>query len=148
MSTEQAQEIPLTRVEFERALQALQRAYGATKDNPSSYRSDDCERCVQCMFTTASKDCFHCTYCHQCVECTDCTHCTRAKASHGSSYCVDVHHCVKCSYVLLSQHCYECLFCFGCVGLSKKEFHILNQPFPRTTYFKLVAELKAQLGLA
>jgi hypothetical protein len=140
--------IPQTRAEFERALQQLTRAYGARQDNPASYKSDDSERCVQCMFTTRSRDCFHCTYCAECAECTDCTHCTRTTHSHSSSYCVDAHHCVKCSYVLMSRHCYECLFCFGCVGLAKKEFHILNMPFSRTTYFKLVAELKAQLGLS
>ena len=31
--------------------------------------------------------------------------------------------------------------------LVGKEFHILNRPFPRKTYFKLVAELEAVFGL-
>ena len=147
MSTTAPDEIPLERAAFERALHALLGAHRAQDASPGSYKSPDSARCVQCMFTTASRDCFHCTYCHECAECADCTHCTRTTHSQGSSYCVDAHHCVRCSYVILSRHCYECIFCFGCVGLAKKEFHILNKPFPRKVYFQLVEQLKAALNL-
>ncbi len=144
MSTE---EIPLTKREFESALAALRKQAKTSKDNRGSYKSDDSVRCVDCMFTTASTDCFKCTYCAECEACSDCTHCTACVDCHDSSYCRDANNCYKSSYVIKSSHCYECVFCFGCVGLSKKEFHILNQPFPRKTYFKLVAELKQAFGL-
>lgn len=140
-------DIPLTRAEFDRALDALRRQVQADPANPASYQSDSSTRCFGCMFTTESSDCFHCTYCHQCRDCSDCTHCTRALNCHASSYCVDATSCHKCTYVLLSSHCYECVFCFGCVGLVKKEFYILNRPFKRQVYFKIVAELKAAYGL-
>lgn len=140
-------DIPLQKREFERALQTLLQTYGRDNDNPTSYQSDSSQRCHACMFTTQSQDCFHCTYCHQCKECSDCTHCTRSTNCTQSSYCTDAHHCIKSSYMLMSQHCYECVFCFGCVGLVKKEFHILNQPFPRKVYFELVAQLKEAFGL-
>ena len=140
-------QIPLNKHDFERALKTLSQAYDRSKDSPGAYQSDNSERCHACMFTTHSQDCFHCTYCDHCKECSDCTHCAHCTNCSSSSYCVRSHHCVKSSYVLVSQHCYECLFCFGCVGLVKKEFHILNQPFPKKTYFELVEQLKVALGL-
>jgi hypothetical protein len=36
----------------------------------------------------------------------------------------------------------ECNYCFGCVGLSRKDFHILNVKYSRSDYFKLVNQLK------
>lgn len=39
----------------------------------------------------------------------------------------------------------ECTYCFGCVGLSHKDFYILNQPYDRSTYFQITRELTAQL---
>jgi hypothetical protein len=44
--------------------------------------------------------------------------------------------------------CADCTYCFGCVGLVKKEFHILNVPYPRTQYFEIVKRLTAELGIA
>jgi hypothetical protein len=34
------------------------------------------------------------------------------------------------------------------VGLSKKDFHILNVPFSRTEYFKVVNRLRKELGIS
>jgi len=33
------------------------------------------------------------------------------------------------------------------VGLVRKDFHVLNQPLDRKTYFKVVARLKKELGI-
>ena len=49
--------------------------------------------------------------------------------------------------VVLSRNLQDCNYCFGCVGLSKKDFHILNVPFPRTEYFKQVKRLREALGV-
>jgi hypothetical protein len=43
--------------------------------------------------------------------------------------------------------CSGCTYCFGCVGLSRKDFHILNQPYDRSTYFKITSKLTRDLGL-
>jgi hypothetical protein len=34
------------------------------------------------------------------------------------------------------------------VGLSRKDFHILNEPYDRQTYFALIAKLSRELGVA
>jgi hypothetical protein len=33
------------------------------------------------------------------------------------------------------------------VGLSRKDFHILNEPYDRSAYFALVKKLSRELGL-
>ena len=139
--------IPLKSTEFEAELKKLVQEYGRSEENPGSYKSDGCVRCFDCMFTTQSSDCYKCTYCERCASCTECTHCRGCTNTHGSSYCTESKDLAACSYVVKSQNCYECLFCFGCVGLVKKEFHILNRPFKRDEYFKLVAKLEAVFGL-
>ena len=143
-----AEEIPMDRRAFERALRELQQQVKASSENPGAYRSDNCVRCYHCMFTTKSEDCFHCTYCTECVECSQCTHCRSCRSCHESSYCVNSQNCSKCSYLILCENCSECVFCFGCVGLVKKEFHILNQPFRRDEYFRMLEKLKKAFGIA
>ena len=140
-------EIPTNRTEFERALEAILKSAGAGTDNPGSYKSTGCERCYDCMFTTDSEQCYQCTYCKNCQKCTNCTHCHACTDTHVSNYCQHSHRLAGCSYVILSHDCYDCVFCFGCVGLVKKEFHILNQPFRRDEYFRIVKDLKAAFSL-
>lgn len=140
-------EIPTTRREFEQEIARLTQAAERTADNVGSYKSEGCVRCYDCMFTSDSVQCYQCTYCSACERCTNCTHCKNCRDCHNSNYCVQSHACSGCSYVILSRDCYDCIFCFGCVGLVKKEFHILNQPFRRDEYFKLVKELKKAFGL-
>ena len=41
------------------------------------------------------------------------------------------------AYLVLSRNLSDCNYCFGCVGLSKKDFHILNVAFPRKEYFEI-----------
>ena len=41
----------------------------------------------------------------------------------------------------------DCTYCFGCVGLSKKDFHILNVGFSRQEYFELTKRLKKELNV-
>lgn len=140
-------EIPTGRTDFERQLQSLTQAAGYESDNPGSYKSEDCERCYDCMFTTSSKQCYQCTYCKNCETCTNCTHCQACTDCHNSNYCVRSRRLSGCSYVIMSTDCHDSVFCFGCVGLVKKEFHILNHPFRRDEYFRIVKDLKAAFGL-
>lgn len=139
--------IPLKKSEFEAALRKLSSEFSKGKENPGSYNSERCERCVDCMFTTQSSDCYKCTYCDRCSFTTGCTHCSECDHVHDSSYCIRSSHLTKCSYVVLSESCHECVFCFGCVGLVKKEFHILNQPFRRDEYFRLLESLESTFGV-
>jgi hypothetical protein len=40
----------------------------------------------------------------------------------------------------------ECNYCLGCVGLSHKDYHILNQPYDRSAYYELSRQLLRQLA--
>lgn len=142
-----AEEIPLTKSGFERALRDLVQEAKSSRENPGSYKCDGSQRCYGCMFTTDSVDCFGCTYCGECDKCSECTHCHRCEGCHACSYCVDSVNCSDSSYLVMSEDCSECVFCFGCVGLTKKEFHILNQKFRRDEYFKKLEVLEKEFGL-
>jgi hypothetical protein len=54
---------------------------------------------------------------------------------------------VQSAYLVRCIGLSGCTYCFGCVGLSKKDFHILNEPHDRQTYFEKVAELRRALRL-
>jgi hypothetical protein len=43
--------------------------------------------------------------------------------------------------------CNGCTYCFGCVGLARRDFHILNEPYDRKTYFEIVGKLSKELGV-
>ncbi len=77
-----------------------------------------------------SERCSDCNHCHDSVDLLRCNHatgCTRCVASAYVERCVD---------------CTDCQYCFGCVGLSRAEFHILNEPYDRQAYFELTAKLR------
>ena len=75
------------------------------------------------------------------------THCKACRRCHSSAYCQECTACSDSNYLVHCTDCFECDYCFGCVGLSKKEFHILNKKYSRGDYFRIVGELKKQLGL-
>jgi len=54
---------------------------------------------------------------------------------------------VGSAFLVRSLDCADCTYCFGCVGLTKKSFHILNEPYGRTEYFRAIEPLKAALGM-
>ena len=64
------------------------------------------------------------------------------------SFLCDCSGCSKSAYLVRSIGCTECTYCFGCVGLSKKDFHILNVKYKRDEYFKQLKALKRELGLS
>ena len=47
----------------------------------------------------------------------------------------------------MSRNLSDCTYCFGCVGLTKKDFYILNVGFSRQEYFELTKRLKKELGI-
>jgi hypothetical protein len=54
---------------------------------------------------------------------------------------------VASAYLVRSVGCSGCTYCFGCVGLSRKDFHILNVPYERQEYFAKIAELRRMLRI-
>jgi hypothetical protein len=66
---------------------------------------------------------------------------------HSCAYCSDAVRCIGGSYLVKCTACTDCTFCFGCVGLTKKEFHILNRSYSREAYFTITRALSAQLNL-
>jgi hypothetical protein len=49
--------------------------------------------------------------------------------------------------VIRSLRLTGCSYCFGCVGLSGRDFFILNEPYDRNTYFHVTRRLARELGL-
>ena len=41
----------------------------------------------------------------------------------------------------------NCSYCFGCVGLTGRDFHILNERYERREYFALTEHLARELKL-
>ena len=71
-----------------------------------------------------------------------------SKSCHACAYCVQCENCTGSAYLILCRSLQDCNYCFGCVGLSKKDFHILNVPFSRTEYFKVTNRLRKELGIS
>jgi hypothetical protein len=114
--------------EFQELLSQLARDFTSDPGNPGSYACEGCSRCANCMFCRGCESCYHCTHCVRSELCNNCTHCVESKSC-------------------LSQNLSDCNYCLGCVGLSKKDFYILNVAFSRTEYFKAFNRLKKELGL-
>jgi len=108
-----------------------------------------CERCDRCSESSFLRDCVgvaSSTYCVRCTSCVDCSHCIDCTDCNRCSHCEFSERCVQSAYVIRSVGLIGCTYCFGCVGLTKKDFHILNEPYDRQTYFDTVAELQRILA--
>lgn len=137
----------MTRAEFETNFKALVQSQGNAAANVGCYACERCERCTDSTFCIDSQNLARCQYCTSCVDCTDCSQSTRCTRCLGCSQCVE---CVGCSASAFLVRCIDarsCTYCFGCVGLSKRDFHILNQPYERTEYFAIVKKLMQDLRL-
>lgn len=133
---------------FLEELALLGASFAADPGNPGSYACTGCERCANCMFCRDCEGCYGCTHCVDCERCNNCTHCVGSTSLNACAYCVNSEHCATSAYLYFSRSLSDCTYCFGCVGLSKKDFHILNQPFSRAQYFELTTRLKRELGVA
>lgn len=131
--------------DYDTLLKTLVAHFESNHENLGAYKTQDSKACHDCLFTEHSTHCYACTYCTTCEHCTHCTHCHDCTGVSSSSYCRHSKFCSGCSYVSQSVHCHDCLFCVACFGLVKKEFHILNQPYPKDVYFKIVEKLEKKL---
>jgi hypothetical protein len=136
------------RQSFEASFKKLAAGYGKSAANVGCLACEQCERCTDCTFCTGSKDLARSHYCKNCESCTDCSHLVRCVNCLGCSQCIECERCTGCAYVTRSIGCSGCTYCFGCVGLSKKDFYILNEPYDRQTYFQIVTQLARELRLA
>jgi hypothetical protein len=119
----------------------------------SQSENQDCVECVRCVSCSRSTFCreserlvgsHYCTRCKSCTECSHCRNCSRLVGCHHCSWSDD---CTQSRYLTRCVSLSNCNYCFGCVGLSGKDFHILNEPYSRTDYFAITAELSRQLRL-
>ena len=131
--------------EFTRALAALLAEHGARRDNERCVECWSCSRCSDCTFCKNSKGLVRCNYCVDCEGSVDSNHCVGSRALVRCTHCDQSERCSGSAYLERCTECDDCRYCFGCVGLSGKEFHILNRPYPRGEYFKLTAELRKKL---
>lgn len=137
----------MTAAEFEERLRELARSHASSQENVGCV---GCERSEGCRDSTFLVDCKNLLRSHYCVRCTDCVDCVHTVDSSGCircSHCERCERCVDSAYLVLSVDCVGCTYCFGCVGLSNKDFHILNEPYERDEYFAKVAELRRALGM-
>jgi hypothetical protein len=137
----------MTGTDFQAALRKLTGAATRPGDNVGCLACDRCEGCTDCTFCSGSSALSRCNYCVDCSECTDCTQCTRSRACLACQKCVDCERCVGSAYLVRSVACNGCTYCFGCVGLSRRDFHVLNEPYDRATYFEITARLARELGI-
>ncbi len=136
----------LSPAEFESRYQDLTRRL----DSGANQDCIECNRCVACSRSTFCREgerLVGCHYCTSCKACTDCSHCRRCERLVGCNHCVASEDCTACSYLTRCRAMSNCSYCFGCVGLSSKDFHILNEPYSREDYFRITQELSRDLRL-
>lgn len=137
----------LSRAEFEARFRALAEGRSAFEGNDGCVA---CERCRGCSGSTFCKDGERLVRCHYCVassECTDCSHCRACSSCLACTHCSHCDGCTQSAYLVRCVGLSGCSYCFGCVGLRGKDFHILNEPYDRSTYFAIVEKLSRELGL-
>jgi hypothetical protein len=139
--------VAMTRNEFETELRRLLSEHGARTGNQGCVECTGCELCIDCSFCRASKSLLRCHYCVDCERCSDSTHCRGGRELISCHHCTAAERCRSSSYLVRSVDCDGCTYSFGCVGLSRKDFHILNKPYERSAYFALVTRLSRELGL-
>lgn len=137
----------MTRTEFDAAWRELQRA-NTRGTNTDCIRCERCTACTASTFCVDAKNLVRCHYCVQSERLVACTHCRSSQDLFGCTHCTACLRCQNSSYLTRCEDCTDCSYCFGCIGLSGKDFHILNVPYDRAAYFKRVSELTEALGMA
>jgi hypothetical protein len=137
----------MNKAEFEAELRKLLQASEGRTENERCVECVGCERCVDCTFCRNSKGLARSHYCVDSQRLSDSTHCRASRDLIRCNHCVASERCTASSYLYRSIDCTECTYCFGCVGLARKDFHILNKPYDRRTYFALTGRLVKELGL-
>lgn len=138
----------LTASAFEKLYRELESSEARRRENANCI---ECTDCVACQGSTFCKDSARLSRCHYCVRCELClesSHCRDSRLLVACHHSIDCESCTRSSYLVRSVALSDSSYCFGCVGLSGKDFHILNRPYDRTTYFEVTRRLAKELGLA
>lgn len=135
----------LTLHEFEARYRELCGAFESSVENERCVQCEACRGCMHCTFCRHSQRLIRCHYCVECVDCSDSSHCQASRGLTSCQHCTDCRNCTRSSYLVRCSNMTGCTYCLGCVGLSQKDFHILNQPFDRATYFQIARTLLPQL---
>lgn len=136
----------MTRNEFERALRTLMQSHRGAAHNERCIECNDCERCFDCTFCQRSSNLLRCHYCVEVKGGVDCIHCRNSHDLMACTHCSFSARCLHSAYLSFCHDCSDCHYCFGCVGLSGRDFHILNEPYSRSEYFEITSKLKRELG--
>jgi len=137
----------MNRSEFEARLRKLTQELSSQTENVGSLACERCQRAMGSTFCVDCQDVRRCHYCKGCRDCTECSHCVRATRCLSCAHCVDCDQCASSAYLVRSVGCTGSTYLFGCVGLHKKDFFILNEPYDRQTYFEVTARLSRELGI-
>jgi hypothetical protein len=138
--------VEIPRHEFERAFRELVEQHGKRSDNERCIECHGCAACADCTFCKSSKRLVRCNYCVEVEESVDCNHCFGSRALVGCTHCNASERCSRSAYLEQCVDCDDCRYCFGCVGLSSREFHILNRRYEKSEYFKITGQLRRDLG--
>lgn len=133
--------------EFEQAFRRLLAEHGERRTNVGCLACDDCERCTDSTFLKRCKNVARSHYCEDTVDSSECSHCQGCTGCVSCSHCERCDRCTQSAYLIRCVAMSGCTYCFGCVGLFKKDFHILNEPYDRQTYFERVGELRRMLRI-
>jgi hypothetical protein len=132
---------------FEKKYRELVSEFGKNRGNTACVECERCEGCNESTFCKDSERLLRCHFCVGCQGCTDSAHCRGSSTLTNCQHCTDCEACSASSYLVRSVGLVGCTYCFGCVGLSNKDFHILNQPYPRKEYFAITARLTKELRI-
>jgi len=109
---------------------------GAMKDCYLVFNSGNLENCAYSRGITYCNDVFDSYYGEKIESGYENVN---ANSSAGIAFSQNVSGCVNCWYM---YGCSGCQNCFGCVNLRNKSYHILNQPYSKEEYTKMVKEIK------
>jgi hypothetical protein len=137
----------MTAAEFEGRLRQLTGERIRRGPNRACIACERCEGCSESTFCLDSKALGRCHYCSACDDCIECSHCLQCQGCMACQHCVSSDGCVQSAYLIRSSACFSCNYCFGCVGLARRDFHILNEPYDRATYFELTSRLSRELRI-
>lgn len=137
----------MTKDEFEASLRGLLGSKAGQRDNAACVECHGCEGCVECTFCKSSRGLLRCHYCVDCERCVGAVHCRGSKDLFSVSHASFSERCSQSQYLVRSFDCIGSSYLFGCVGLTGKEFHVLNEPYSRSDFFALTSKLKKALGL-
>lgn len=133
--------------DFERRFRELVAQQATTRENIGCLACTRCERCTDSTFLEECTNVVRSNYCKRCDDCTECSHSSDCKGCLSCSHCESCERCTSSAYLVRCIACSGCTYCFGCVGLSKKDFHILNEPYERQEWFAIVGELRRTMRI-